>query len=255
MGRKRVERITMKCPCGKETIKRISEYNKLKNKDEYKCNDCNRKRNVSKNNDISFQDRSDRMKKIHSDDPTIAVKVGKKRRAKVKLTGAQLRQRQQDTIVADPELYSNYCAKRKEIAIKFHSRMTDLEKEIHYSKVFKNGNRSKAEDNFFETLITNNIVFERDRCVSGFFPDGVNDDQKIIIEFYGDSFHCNPHKFQDPKQYCSWIKRTVQQQWERDKMRVAVFSKHGYRVIIVWEKDWNNDQAFQINRIKSILSC
>jgi G:T-mismatch repair DNA endonuclease (very short patch repair protein) len=253
MGRKSVDRIVMKCTCGKETSKRISEFNKLKNKDEYRCNNCNRIRNQKTFNNITFQDRSDRMKKNHANNPEMASIVGKKRRAKVNISGAELRRRQQIAIESDPEKYSNYCAKRKDIAIKFHAGLTDKEKEKHYSKVFKNGPTSKAEDEFFNELLKYGLNFERNICISGFFPDGVDEDRKIIIEFYGDSFHCNPIKFQNPNQHCSWLKRTVQDQWDRDKMRIAVFSKCGYKVIIVWENDWRHSQSVQIERIKNIL--
>jgi G:T-mismatch repair DNA endonuclease (very short patch repair protein) len=131
--------------------------------------------------------------------------------------------------------------------------MSDQDREDHYSKVFKNSGISKAEEDFFNVLIDNGINFERGKCVSGFFPDGVIEDEKLIIEFYGDSFHCNPNKFSDSDQYCSWIKRTVQQQWDRDKKRIAVFPKYGYKVLIVWESDWNSNQNDQIQRIKSFI--
>lgn len=179
--------------------------------------------------------------------------IGKIRRSKVKISGKELRTRQQESIKNNPDLYEKYCQKRKQIAENFHKSMTDVDREIHYAKVFKNTGKSKAEDDFFEILKNHGLFFNRNKVISGFIVDGVDDQKKIIVEFYGDSFHCNPQIYQDPNKYCSWLRRSVKQQWDRDRRRISALYKNGYSVIIVWEKDWKLDQSKQIRSIKDAL--
>jgi len=93
----------------------------------------------------------------------------------------------------------------------------------------------------------------REEIISGFIVDGLLKSEKVILEFYGDMFHCNPTKFHDPSEYCSWISRTVGQQWKRDKRRTAALLKRGYKVLIVWESDWNNQKEKTIERVKNAL--
>ena len=49
------------------------------------------------------------------------------------------------------------------------------------------------------------------------------------------------------------IDRTVGEQWQRDKMRIAVFAKHGYKTIIVWEREFRNSPDKTIERVKKEL--
>jgi very-short-patch-repair endonuclease len=178
---------------------------------------------------------------------------GKKARAAVKISGAEMRKRQQDSIEADPELYAAYKAKRRKIALDYHASLDDAQKAEHYAKVFKDGGRSAAEVEFFARLREVGLHFEEGQTLSGFFPDGIDQRSKVIVEFFGDVFHCNPAKFSDPDQYCSWISRTVGEQWKRDERRKAVFTKSGFHVITVWQSDWIKDPETVIKRILSVI--
>jgi very-short-patch-repair endonuclease len=180
---------------------------------------------------------------------------GKKMRASVKITGVELRRRQQDFIDgASEEYYKEYCEKRGRIAQNFHDEMTDEEKEEHYKKVFKDRGHSIEGDKFLDELERNGIKCDREEFVTGFIVDGIVNGTKTIIEFYGDIFHCNPNNFDDPEKFCSWIGRKVKDQWKRDERRIAAFYKNGYDVIIVWEEDWNNSPSSVIDRIHEHLN-
>ena len=102
----------------------------------------------------------------------------------------------------------------------------------------------------YDIIESNNIKIIREMFINGLFVDGIIEDTNIIIEFYGDMFHCNPIKFHDPEQYCSWISRTVQQQWDRDRIRLAKLYQQGYKVIVIWENSWKKDQQKYIKRIQ-----
>lgn len=176
---------------------------------------------------------------------------GRKMRKAVKISGAEMRAKQQKFIDdSSPEYYKKYCEKRRQIALNFHAGMSDIDKEAHYRKIFKNTGRSKACDKFLEVLITHRIIHKPEQYVNGFIVDAIIDNSNLIIEFYGDIYHCNPIKFKDPAKYCSWISRTVQEQWDRDRRRLAALYKLGYKVLIVWEYDWNKTPLIEIERIK-----
>jgi very-short-patch-repair endonuclease len=93
----------------------------------------------------------------------------------------------------------------------------------------------------------------REEAIAGFIVDGLVEDKKLILEFYGDVFYCNPLKFQDPDEYCFWISRTVGQQWKRDERRLAALLKNGYKVLVVWEYDWNNNKQEVLERVENAL--
>ena len=180
---------------------------------------------------------------------------GKKARASVSIENIKKgRIRQQQTIMNDPEKYANYCKKRKEIALNFHKNLEndEIAKKEHYQKVFGR-KTSKAENDFFIFLEDHNILCKRQEMISGFFVDGYIPDKKLVIEFYGDNYHCNPKKFTDPKKYCSWIDRTVEEQWLRDRKRLAVLYKNGCKVLIIWQTDWNRNRDEQLRRIKNAM--
>lgn len=247
------KRLLFKCiECGseKEYIPWRAKRLKLNN-GEYRCIICSRSHNASQQ---TFEQRSARMKQFHATNPEMAKIIGKIRRSYRHTPSEVWHQKQMDTIRADPQRYQQYCEKRRRIALEFHSNMTEIEKEFHYGKVFGNtSGKSEAEREFFKILESRGIKFDTGQCVCGFFPDGLKKDIKLIVEFYGDTYHCNPKKFHDPTQYCLWIRRTVQEQWDRDKKRLAVFYKHGYNVIIIWESDWRAAPEECIRRITDAL--
>lgn len=62
----------------------------------------------------------------------------------------------------------------------------------------------------------------------------IND--SIIVECYGDYWHCNPNKYH-AEYYHSQIKKTAKEIWEYDTNRVNFINTHGYITICIWESD------------------
>ena len=254
MGKHVKGRFTLKCQCGTSIEVPHNRYKRFLNRI-YRCKGCTAKwvweNKTQKQRDKILKPFHAAKDKWFKDNPLEASAIGINARKYHKDRSAA-RKKQQDTIESSPETYKKYCDKRREIAIQYHASLTDTEKEILYAKIFKNtGGKSKAENCFFDELAVNGLVFSRNECIKGFFPDGVCDN--IIIEFYGDMYHCNPNMFKDRSQYCSWISRTVAEQWDRDRQRLAVFYKYNYKVIIVWESDWNTNKEHELERIKNAL--
>lgn len=78
------------------------------------------------------------------------------------------------------------------------------------------------------------------------FPDIVINN--TIIEIYGDYWHCNPEIYNE-FYYHKQIKKTSKEIWEHDKERINILKNEGYKVIIIWEKDWKKDKNKQIEKI------
>lgn len=67
----------------------------------------------------------------------------------------------------------------------------------------------------------------------------IND--KLVIECYGDYWHCNPIKYQ-PEYFHTKISLKAKQIWKKDVARKNKIEEKGYKVLIIWEKDWNTNK-------------
>lgn len=162
-------------------------------------------------------------------------------------------QRQWETVRNNPELMQQARERLRRTAQNFWDSMTPEERAAHTRKVLKNTGRSDVADRFLDRLRTEGLPFEAEYGISGFIVDGCDVAAKVIVEFYGDNFHCRPSKFTDPDMYCPWIQRTVRQQWARDRKRLGVFYSLGFRVVIVWESDWYKDPEREIRRVRDAV--
>lgn len=73
-----------------------------------------------------------------------------------------------------------------------------------------------------------NTVYTVDLC---------NPDTKEIIECYGDYWHCNP-KLYEENFYHKRAHKTAKEIWTKNACRISGLEKLGYKVKIIWERDW-----------------
>lgn len=111
-------------------------------------------------------------------------------------------------------------------------------------------NRSKAEDEIAEILKSNNINLEQNVGVSTFNVDILIKEKKLIIEYFGDLWHCNPAKYKEDE-FNNRIKMVAGKRWELDNTKIEKLQNLGYNVLVVWENDWNKEKNKQIARILS----
>jgi hypothetical protein len=71
-----------------------------------------------------------------------------------------------------------------------------------------------------------------------FKPDAVDDVNKIIYEFYGDFWHGNPNIF-DANLQNKVIKKSFGELYQKTINKENILKKAGYKVISIWESDWN----------------
>jgi len=77
------------------------------------------------------------------------------------------------------------------------------------------------------------------------FADIVSLDKKIVVEFNGDYWHCNPQKY-DESFFHQVKKLKACEIWELDKKRIETINSLCYNIKIIWESNfrsnnWKND--------------
>ena len=82
---------------------------------------------------------------------------------------------------------------------------------------------TKPELKFMKVIKQNSLPFkyvgDGSKIISGFCPDFINKEKKIIVEIFGDYWHRRPE---------------VQ---KRDKQRLKVFHKLGWKPVVIWASE------------------
>lgn len=116
---------------------------------------------------------------------------------------------------------------------------------------------SKFEKEIFEFLKLNikNLTVESngfiDLKIRKTFPD-ILINNNILIECYGDYWHCNP-SFYNEDYYHKQIRKTAKEIWENDDERIKSLINNGYNVIIIWENDYKT-KKITLNKIKNKIN-
>jgi G:T-mismatch repair DNA endonuclease (very short patch repair protein) len=121
---------------------------------------------------------------------------------------------------------------------------------------------SKEEKQFFQFLDDHiykghleNIFYHARRgpCFkfedSIIIPDIVDNNIKLIIEYYGDFWHTNPRVF-DSSYIHPISKLTSEQIWAKDKKRIDYFTSLGYDVKVVWSSEFKDNKKKVLEEIK-----
>lgn len=225
--------------CGEKTL--ISLAHK---KESVLCKSCLSKKRSSKMKET----RSKESKEQRSD---------RGRMARKQLRDESLTVRKQwQTIRSNKELFEKISLAKSLRGKAFWKTLSEEEREERIKKSLSGAKRrSKGSQTLKNLMLENGILgFESEGLLSGFVPDEVDHTRKIVIEYYGDMYHCNPKDFKDPDLFLRSIQRTVGEQWKRDSRRLGCFYGKGYHVIIVWESDFNKDPLKEIQRIKDYLN-
>lgn len=76
---------------------------------------------------------------------------------------------------------------------------------------------------------------------------------KMLIEFNGDFWHCNPSIYSSD--FLHPIKKmTAQEIWDYDKEKIAIAESKGYTVLTVWESEYKQNPEHTINKCKQFLN-
>ena len=158
---------------------------------------------------------------------------------------------------SNPEKFKQICQAKSNRMKKVWQEYDDETKNHIAQSLTKSLNkaRSTSSDALKQAMIEKGLYegFKSEEPFHGFLPDEINHSLKIIVEMYGDVYHCNPKKYKDPTQFLKIIGRTVQEQWKRDERRIACFYKHGYSVVIVWDSDFRSYPKRELTRIAVVV--
>ena len=108
---------------------------------------------------------------------------------------------------------------------------------------------SQAEINFQEFLQNElGIQVETQLQLRYKYYDFVIKGTKLILEFDGDYWHYNPATM-GSKQPSAMQRRSI----KNDLIKNELASKHGYKLLRIWESDFNNDKLGVKKKIKAYL--
>jgi len=111
----------------------------------------------------------------------------------------------------------------------------------------KHKNRSKNEIIIYNEIKKKFKNAKYSFVVKPYICDIFIPDLNLIIEYYGDYWHCNPNKYgQD--YYHKIKKKTAKEIWERDNIKIDLVKKNGYTLEVLWEYDFNQNPKI-INEI------
>jgi len=111
------------------------------------------------------------------------------------------------------------------------------------------GFRSTGEielENFCRTICKD---VETNKRISCWNVDVVSWTKNVVIEFFGDFWHMHPAKY-GPNDIHQLFRKPASHIWARDEKKINDLKNRGFKVIIVWERDWRLDRETQLQRIQ-----
>ena len=190
-----------------------------------------------------------RMKQSPEDRTTIASLAGKKSQATGKPARTWFNKERWDAM-SDEDQRKQITRANSAFIDKLKSMSPD-ELADHYRKVMRGGIRfvSKGQPEVEDSLKC--LGFEGNQQIGSMNVDVCHHSKKIVVEFNGDTYHCNPRKWKKD-QYNTLIKMTAGEKWRKDISRQAVLRKEGYCVLVVWESDWKASKDKCLNLIRGV---
>ena len=73
-----------------------------------------------------------------------------------------------------------------------------------------------------------------------------------LIEFNGDYWHANPI-FYGPKSFIKAKNKRAETIWEYDKIKIQTAENQGYKVLVIWEYDYNNNKEETLKKCIDFL--
>ena len=95
--------------------------------------------------------------------------------------------------------------------------------------------------------------FKAEQYISGFYADVFSKKHSIIVEFNGGYWHCDPRDY-DKKYFNKKKNMYANEIWEKDEKRLNFLKGLGYKVYIIWEKDFNENKKLVLERLRKEIS-
>lgn len=115
---------------------------------------------------------------------------------------------------------------------------------------FNKSSGEKELQTFIEALY-NEVQFNKG--IGPYNCDVVLEAKKIVIEYFGDYWHCNPDRFA-AQDYNKRLHCTANIRWQKDELKKTYFENMGFTYVVVWEQDWKTNKETVKEKIKCILN-
>jgi hypothetical protein len=108
--------------------------------------------------------------------------------------------------------------------------------------------KSKKEKEIFDEIKTLGYTIKQSYRVDTKICDLFVPKLNLIIEYFGDYWHCNPKKY-DNSYFNKKKNQTAKEIWEYDKNKLELIRNYGYNLEVVWENDLKNNNKIILNII------
>jgi G:T-mismatch repair DNA endonuclease (very short patch repair protein) len=127
--------------------------------------------------------------------------------------------------------------------------MSDKLKETRRLGKIKSGITSKKEKEISSLLKKKGLKVITSYRIDSKVCDIFLPDLNLIIEYFGDYWHCNPLKY-DANYFNQKKNMTAKEIWNYDKSKIDLIKNNGYNLEVIWESELKHDN----NKIINILN-
>jgi len=144
----------------------------------------------------------------------------------------------------------NTCGKIFKVELNLQDKIFYCSKDCNHNRFLKS--KSIPELELFSELSKYYKNIDNDTRIDigneKIYPDIIINNN-IVIEFFGDYYHCNPDIY-DKNFLNKSNKKTAKDIWEKDKKRLDLLKNNNYIVYVIWEQDYKNNKKTVINNLK-----
>lgn len=135
--------------------------------------------------------------------------------------------------------------KHSKVKKEMYDSLSPEERTEYWSKRLP-GPRSSVCEKFL-AMLDSHFEIERESCVCDILIDGKVANHDVVIEFYGNYWHCHPGVF-GPEDFHEQIGMCAEDVWKRDRDKIRQLTTNGVSVIIVWEHEFYDNSEELVDR-------
>ena len=132
--------------------------------------------------------------------------------------------------------------------MKDHISKYDPKKWVKHLENYKDL-RSKLEVECYNSIkaLHNNV--KASVRINNYIADLLINDN-LIVEVFGDYWHANPSVYSSEEVLKIGKASDI---WNKDRLKIDTYQQLGYKVLVIWEKDWIEDKQAQLEKINSYI--
>ncbi len=126
-------------------------------------------------------------------------------------------------------------------------KMSETLKKTRLDGKIKSVNKSKKENEICKILKKMGYEIESSFKIETKICDVYIPKLNLIIEYFGDYWHCNPNKY-IPEYFNKKKNQTAKEIWDYDYLKLELIKSYGYNLEVIWEDELklNNNKLLNI---------